>query len=61
MNKDLKNILRLIGIVAYVVAVIGGIGYTCYLHKYLIAVCIVYLAVLAFPTWRKLWPGDTKE
>ena len=59
--KDLKNIIRLFGIVMYPVAVIGGVGYCCYLHKYLIAVCIVYLAVLAFPTWRKLWPGDTKE
>lgn len=59
--NDLKNILKLIGMAAYVVAVIGGIGYCCYLHKYLIAASILVLAIMAWPTFRKLWPESKKK
>ncbi|MBO4657965.1 MAG: hypothetical protein J5639_09360 [Bacteroidales bacterium] len=56
MNNDLKNILKLCGMAAYVIAVIGGIGYTAMQHHYLIAAAIIVLAVMAWPTFRKLWP-----
>lgn len=59
--KDLKNIIRLFGIVMYPVAVIGGVGYCCYIHQYLIAAAIIILGIEAFPTWRKLWPEKSKN
>lgn len=60
--NDLKNIMKLLGIAAYLLAVIGGIGYVLYMKHYLIAISIVILAVMAWPTFRKLWPSrDTKE
>lgn len=65
MNKDLKNILKLALMIAYVVAVIGGIGYCCYYKQYVVAASIFLLGVMAWPTFRMLWPekakkGDTK-
>lgn len=60
--NDLKNILKLLGMAAYVLAVIGGIGYTCYQKHYLIAASIAVLAVMAWPTFKKLWPkNEVKE
>lgn len=52
----MKNIIKFFGIVAYIIGTIGGIGYACYSHAYLIAICIAVLAVIAFPTvkgWLK--------
>lgn len=52
----MKNILKLFGIAAYALATIGGFGYCAHLHKWLIAIAIVVLAVMAWPTFVKLLP-----
>jgi len=59
--KDLKNILKLICIVAYPVAVIGGIGYCIYYKQYVVAAGIFLLGVMAWPTFRNLWPKEEKK
>jgi len=59
--KDLKNIAKLILMIAYVIAVIGGIGYCCYYKQYLVATCIFLLGVMAWPTFRKMWPEKVKK
>ena len=41
------------GLCAYGLGSIGGFGYAIYSKAYLIAACIVVLAVMAFPTARK--------
>lgn len=61
MKNELINIAKLMGIVAYILAAIGGIGYTCMLHKYFIALAIAVLAVMAWPTFRSLWPGNNSQ
>lgn len=43
------NFLAFFGLVAYVLGSIGGFGYAMYSKAYLIAVCIVVLAIMAFP------------
>lgn len=48
--KDLKNIGKLLVIAAYVLGTIGGLGYVIKSQAYLIAIAIIVLAVLAFPT-----------
>ena len=55
--KDLKNILRLFGLMAWLVAGIGGTGYALYIHQYVTAVCIVICAAMAIPTVKKWLPG----
>ena len=35
---------------AYILGSIGGFGYALYSKAYLIAICILVLAILAFPT-----------
>lgn len=58
--KDLKNILKLICIVAYPVAVVGGIGYCIYYRQYVVVASIFFLGVMAWPAWRKLFPEKQK-
>ena len=53
--KDLINILKLFAFALYVLAVIGGTGYCIYIHKWLFAVAIVAVGVMAFPFIRKIW------
>jgi len=48
-----KKILRFFGLFAYAVGAIGGFGYSMYCKAYFIAVCVVVLAVMAFPTAQK--------
>lgn len=40
---------------AYVVGAIGGFGYALYSKAYFIAVCVVALAAMAFPTAKKFF------
>ena len=42
---------------AYVLGAIGGFGYALYSKAYLIAACIVILAVMAFPKAKEWWKG----
>ena len=45
----LVGFLRVIVLMLYAMGVIGGIGYTCYNHAYLIAVGVAAVALMAFP------------
>lgn len=49
--KDLKNIAKLICIALYALAVIGGTGYCIYIHKWLFAIAIIILGIMAWPTF----------
>lgn len=49
----MKKLISFLGFCAYVVGSLGGLIYSLYCHKYLIAICVVALAVMAFPTFRK--------
>lgn len=37
-------------LMAYLIGAIGGFGYACYNHAYVIALAVLVLAVMAFPT-----------
>lgn len=45
----MKKLLSFFALCAYVMGVIGGIGYACYSHAYLIALCVGITGYLAFP------------
>lgn len=45
------------GLCAYVLGAIGGFGYAMYSKAYLIAACIVVLAVMAFPKAKEWFKG----
>lgn len=51
----LKKIGYFFGLCAYTVGAIGGFGYACYCKAYFIAVCVVALAVMAFPTVKSFY------
>lgn len=51
----LKKIGYFFGMCAYAVGAIGGFGYACYCKAYFIAVCVVALAVMAFPTVKSFY------
>lgn len=44
-----KKLFRFFELIAYVMGTIGGIGYCCYSHAYVIAVAVALLAVMAWP------------
>ena len=54
----MKNIIKFIGIVAYIFAVIGGFSYCAYIHKWLFAISIVILGVMAWPTFRECFKAS---
>ena len=54
----MKNIIKFVGIVAYIFAVIGGFGYCAYIHKWLFAISIVILGVMAWPTFRECFKAS---
>lgn len=51
------NFPAFFGLCAYVLGAIGGFGYALYSKAYLIAACIVILAVMAFPKAKEWWKG----
>lgn len=51
------NWIAFFGLCAYVLGAIGGLGYALYSKAYLIAVCIVVLAIMAFPKAKEWWKG----
>ena len=53
----MKQTLKFFGFCAWILGSIGGFGYACYCHRYLIAVAIVILAAMAFPTAKKWITG----
>ena len=39
----------------YVLGTIGGIGYTLYIHEYVVAVGVAVVAYMGFPTAVNFW------
>lgn len=48
-----KELLSFMIIVLYALGSIGGFGYACYCNAYLIAVAVLALSVMAWPTAKK--------
>lgn len=49
----LKKFGYLIGLFAYILGLVGGIGYALYSKAYIIAICIAALGGMALPTAKK--------
>lgn len=56
----MKKYLYLIIIFAYVMGVIGGIGYAVYSGAYIIAVAVAILGAMAFPTAKEIYKKITE-
>jgi len=52
--------LYLIILFAYVVGIVGGIGYTCWLGEYVIGGAVAILGAMAAPTAWKLYQKITE-
>lgn len=50
----IKKLGYFLALCAYVLGAIGGFGCAMYIRSYAIAVAVVVLAVMAFPTAKKL-------
>lgn len=51
----LKGIISMFLLMLYAMGSIGGFGYAMYCKAYLIAVAVLVLAILAFPTIKKVF------
>lgn len=51
----MKKLLNFFGFFAYIIGAVGGFGYALYCKAWVISICIVALAVMAFPTFKKFW------
>lgn len=51
----MRRILSFFGLCAYTLGSIGGFSYCLYGRQYPISVCVLILAVMAFPTAKKLF------
>lgn len=51
----MKKPLYLIILFAYMMGIIGGIGYACYCKAWVIAVAVAILGVLAYPTAKYIY------
>lgn len=56
----LKGLLQFITLALYVLGAIGGFGYACYSGAYLIAAAVLALAVMAFPTAKRIFKEWTE-
>ncbi len=54
-NPTLKGFLCTLLLFAYLVGSIGGFGYAVYSDAWFIAVCVLVLALLAFPVVRNIF------
>ena len=48
-----KGFFYMFALMAYLMGSIGGFGYACYNHAYVIALAVLVLAVMAFPTAKR--------
>lgn len=55
-----KGILYTFILMLYAMGSIGGFGYACYSGAYLIAFAVLVLAVMAFPTAKRIFQEWTK-
>ena len=51
----LKKFGYFFGLCAYTVGAIGGFGYAAYCKAWFIAICVVVLAAMAFPTVKSFY------
>ena len=51
----MRKYICLVLLFLYVMGTIGGIGYACYSGAWVIAVAVLVLGVMAFPTAKKLY------
>jgi uncharacterized membrane protein len=56
----MKKYIYLIGLFAYAMGTIGGIGYACYSGAWVIAVTVAVLGAMAFPTAKNLYHKITE-
>jgi uncharacterized membrane protein len=56
----MKKYIYLIGLFAYAMGTIGGIGYACYSGAWVIAVAVAILGVMAFPTAKEFYMKITE-
>ena len=50
-----KQFLSFIGICAYTMGTIGGFGFSAWGGSWPVAIAVLILAVMAFPTAKQLW------
>ncbi len=55
-----KGILYTFILMLYAMGSIGGFGYACYSGAYVIAFAVLVLAVMAFPTAKRVFQEWTK-
>ena len=51
----IKPIFYMFMLMLYTMGSIGGFGYACYNHAYVIALAVLVLAVMAFPTAKDIF------
>lgn len=51
----MKKLAYLIILFAYVMGIIGGIGYTCYVHEYVIALAVAVVGAMAFHNAKNIY------
>ena len=56
----LKGIISMFLLMLYAMGTIGGFGYAMYCKAYLIAVAVLVLAIMAFPTAKRLFQEWTE-
>ena len=56
----MKKFAYLIILFAYVMGTIGGIGYACYAGAWVIALAVVILGVMAYPTAKEFYNKITE-
>jgi hypothetical protein len=56
----LKGIISMFLLMLYAMGSIGGFGYACYCKAYVIAAAVLVLAILAFPTIKKVFKEWTE-
>ena len=56
----LKGIISMFLLMLYAMGSIGGFGYACYSGAYLMAAAVLVLAIMAFPTAKRIFQEWTK-
>jgi len=52
---DKNKLIAFFGLFAYAIGIFGGLGYLLMIDEKPIALCIVVLGIMAFPTAKKFW------
>jgi len=55
----MKKYISFFGLFLYAIGVVGGIGYAIYASGWVIAIAVLVLGVMAYPTARKLFKNLT--